>query len=88
MTDLFDSDKTKDSSSAYADSLDMFPSSSDFENYFSCFDELFYLSPDFSYEGEKQIHSVGTITSEVHKHILANTPLSPFLTLLGNSIIF
>ena len=77
-TDPFVSNTIKYSTSTYADSLDICPSSSDFENYFDCVNALSYLSPDFNREGETQTHSVGKFISEVHENILANTSIESF----------
>ena len=78
ITDPFDSNTIKDSASAYADSLSICPSSSDFKNYFDCIDELSYHSPDFNCEGERQTYSVGTTTSEVREHDLATISIESF----------
>ena len=83
ITDPFDSNKIKDSTGAYATSLDCCPSSSDFEKYFDCIDESSYLSADFNSEEETHTRSVETIITEVHEHILATTSIESFSDLLN-----
>ena len=63
---------------AYAESLDMCPSSSHSDNYFNCIDALPYLSPNFNCEGYIQAQSAGSIEREVHEDHLATTSIDSF----------